>query len=331
MKKIIFLLIVLNIITFLNSTTIKFTDNWNSEGLSLINESDTELLIEFSVHEISLEEIEVNGHKMIKPILAGSLLPNNEGKPDLPGYGRYFAIPTNAKVELEILSIRKEVIKNIDIAPAPRIPLDTETGPLNYSRNMEVYSTSSFYPEAPVALSDITEIRGIDAAILGITPFQYNPVTKELIVYRDLQVEVEFVGGNGYFGADNLRSRWWDPILSDNILNYESLPTMDYTSNSRTRDGYEYLIICPDDATFLAWADSIKVFRTQQGISTVVMTTTEVGGNTVSAIENYIDDIMDPSTGWDPAPAAILLLGDYGTTGNTVVSPIYNNYCVSDN
>jgi hypothetical protein len=40
---------------------------------------------------------------------------------------------------------------------------------------------------------------------------------------------------------------------------------------------------------------------------------------------------MDPSTGWDPAPAAILLIGDYGTTGNTIVSPIYNNYCASDN
>ena len=51
--------------------------------------------------------------------------------------------------------------------------------------------------------------------MLGITPFQYNPVTKELIVYRDIKVEVEFIGGNGHFGADSFRSRWWDPILSD--------------------------------------------------------------------------------------------------------------------
>ena len=49
--------------------------------------------------------------------------------------------------------------------------------------------------------------------------------------------------------------------------------------SSRTRDGFEYLIICPDDPAFSAWADSIKTFRTQQGISTVVKTTTEVGGN----------------------------------------------------
>ena len=328
MKKIIFLLIVLNIITFLNSTTIKFTDNWNSEGLSLINESDTELLIEFSVHEISLEEIEVNGHKMIKPILAGSLLPNNEGKPDLPGYGRYFAIPTNAKVELEILSIRKEVIKNIDIAPAPRIPLDTETGPLNYSRNMEVYSTSSFYPEAPVALSDITEIRGIDAAILGITPFQYNPVTKELVVLKDIRIRISFKGGSSKFGEERFRSIWWDSILRDVFLNFDSLPIIDYSySSSRTED-YEYIIITPDDPIFTAWADSLSIFRNEQGIRTGVVTTTEIGGNTATAIESYIDNAF---INWDVAPSAVLLLGDYGTTGNSIVSPIWNNYCVSDN
>ncbi|MBN2175241.1 MAG: T9SS type A sorting domain-containing protein, partial [Bacteroidales bacterium] len=35
---------------------------------------------------------------------------------------------------------------------------------------------------------------------------------------------------------------------------------------------------------------------------------------------------------WDIVPSAILLLGDYGTNAtNSVISPIYNNYCVSDN
>ncbi|MCD4791454.1 MAG: PKD domain-containing protein, partial [Bacteroidales bacterium] len=30
-------------------------------------------------------------------------------------------------------------------------------------------------------------------------------------------------------------------------------------------------------------------------------------------------------------PAAVLLLGDYGTSGNTIISPTWNSYCVSDN
>jgi len=121
-------------------------------------------------------------------------------------------------------------------------------------------------------------------------------------------------------------------MLRDMLLNEQSLAEMTYTlNNNRTREGAEYLVICPDDPIFIAWADSIKAFRTKQGILTVVKTITEVGGNNATVIENYINDIMNPSTGWDPAPAAILLVGDYGTTGNTIVSPIYNSYCASDN
>jgi len=328
MKKIISFFTVISIFSFLNSTVINFTDNWNKEGLNLINASKTELVIEYSVHEIGLEEIEVNGSKMIKPILAGSFLPNDEGMPDLPGFGRYFAIPMGAGVELEILSSRKEIIKDINIAPAFRIPLDTETGSLEYSKNKEVYATDSFYPETPIQLSKITKIRGVDAAILGITPFQYNPVTKELVIYKDIKIKISFKGGLGKFGEDRLRNIWWDNILSDVFLNYGSLPAYQQTiSNNRTED-YDYIIITPDDPIFTQWADSLNIFRNEQGIRTGVVTTTEIGGNTVTAIEGYINDAYN---NWDVPPSAVLLLGDYGTTGSSIVSPIWNNYCVSDN
>ena len=328
MKKIIIFFTVISIFSFLNSTVINFTDNWNNQGLNLISASKTELVIEYSIHEVGLEEIEVNGSKMIKPILTGSFLPNDEGMPDLPGFGRYFAIPMGARVELEILSSRKKIIKDIDIAPAFRIPLDTETGSLEYSKNKEVYATDSFYPETPIQLSEITKIRGVDAAILGITPFQYNPVTKELVIYKDIRIRISFKGSSGKFGEDRLRNIWWDSILSDVFLNYGSLPTYQQTiSNNRTED-YDYIIITPDDPIFTVWADSLSIFRNEQGIRTGVVTTTEIGGNTVTAIEGYINDAYN---NWDVPPSAVLLLGDYGTTGSSIVSPIWNNYCVSDN
>ncbi|MBT5420245.1 MAG: hypothetical protein HOK80_05095, partial [Candidatus Cloacimonetes bacterium] len=60
MKKLIFILAVVSIISFLNSTIIQFEDNWNKEGLNLIEASRTEIIVEYSVHEIALEEVEVN-------------------------------------------------------------------------------------------------------------------------------------------------------------------------------------------------------------------------------------------------------------------------------
>ena len=86
---------------------------------------------------------------------------------------------------------------NIDMASAHRIPKVNETGAEDYQKDMGIYSNNAFYPVKPVALSAPMKIRGVDAVMLGITPFKYNPVTKELIVYRDIEVEVNFSGGTG--------------------------------------------------------------------------------------------------------------------------------------
>ena len=176
------------------------------------------------------------------------------------------------------------------------------------------------------------KVRGVDARIIGITPFQYNPVTKELIVYRDLNVKVSFSGGNGQVGETRLRNRWWDPILKNLFLNSGVLPAVNYKheSDSRTSD-FEYLIVSPDNPVYLAWADSIKNWRTLQGIRTGIVTLTEIGGNNSTMIENYIDNAYNT---WDIPPVAVLFLGDYSTgtaTGNGIITPVWDNYCISDN
>ncbi len=313
------------------ASVINYPNSWGNAGFTLERESTTEVEVNFSIKEFTLDDIDINGETLQILHLPEVFLPNDTGAPDLPGMGRYIAIPQGASAEVRIIDYRTETLYNIDIAPAFRIPLETEEGPLEYTKNMDIYSTNAYYPSNPIILSEPTQIRGVDVVILGITPFQYNPVTKELIVYRDLRVEVTFDGGNDHFGDDRLRNRWWDPLLNDMLLNYSSLPELEYKyepSNTDDVEDVEYLIIVPDDPDFIAWADSIKVFRTLQGIPTGVITTTEIGGNTATAIENYINTAYY-NVNWDPALVAVLLLGDYGTTGNTIVSPFYSGF-VSD-
>lgn len=312
--------------------SIQYPDSWGNNGFNLEQQSSEGVNIVFSIENFSIEDVFINGEYMKSIQLPGVFLPNDEGAPNLPGTGRFIAIPQGATITYQMSAYRTEKYNNMEISPAPRIPLETDDGPLEYSKNPTIYNKDALYPESPVKISEPTQIRGVDVVLVGITPFQYNPVTKEMTVYRDIRIEITFNGGNGHFGADRLRSRWWDPLLRDMLLNEQMLPEMQYNYNYDSRsDDCEYLIITPDDPVFIAWADSIKLFRTQQGIITTIKTTTEVGGNTPTVIENYINAIMDPVTGWNPAPAAILLLGDYGTSGSTIIAPIWNNYCASDN
>jgi len=309
---------------------ITYSDSWAAQGMEADYTSPELLTLTFSVPEFSMNDIEV-GKEILKSIsIPGSFLPNNEGAPDLPGSGHFIAIPNGSTPVMRIVSMRKEVYQGVNIAPAPRIPLDTDKNPLHYAKDQAIYSKNSFYPEEPFILSEPTIIRGVETATLGITPFQYNPVTKELVVYRDLIIDISFNGGNGMYGDERLRSRWFDPILKDILVNYEALPEMDYSSssNQQNRDtGCEYLIISPDDPTFLSWADSLRHFRNMQGILTNIVTTTEIGGNSANLVETYINNAYNT---WDIPPVAVLILADYGTSSTGIMSPIWNSYCASD-
>ena len=333
LSKAVSLLSILLLIFAINSVQAQkyaYDDAWANAGFTLSQSDNTGLEITFSIDEFSLSDFDLKGEAMKEIQMLGRFLPNNEGAPNLPGNGRFIAIPNGAVASFKVTSQRTETYKNVNIAPSPRIPKVTDEGPLHYEKNMKIYSRDAFYPAKPVSISEKTNIRGMESVILGITPFQYNPVSKELIVYRDIKVEVTFEGGNGIFGEDRLRSRWFDPILSDIMINWETLPKVNYPQHapeSGTSD-FEYVIITPDDATFISWAEELALFRNQQGIRTGIFTTTDVGGNTTTAIENFVDDAF---TTWAVPPVAVLLLGDYGTTGNTVISPIWNSYCASDN
>jgi len=310
----------------------EYPDRWGKQGFSIIKQTSTGVEINYSITAFNFTKVQINGKTMDAIELPGLYLPNDEGAPDLPGTGRLIAIPQGSKVSYNIIKYRTETFTGIDLAPAPVILLQTETGPLKYYFKDSVYTTNKFYPKNPVSTSDPYKIRGVDVIMLGITPFQYNPVTKELIVYRDLKIEIKFQSGNSQFGEDRLRSRWWDPLFEDILLNYESLPEIDYnyTFKIDSKDyGAEYLIISPNGPEFQQWADSIRNFRTLQGILSKVVTLDDIGGNTASLIEDYINDAYNA---WDIPPVAVLCLGDYGSDpANSVISPIWNSYCVSDN
>ncbi|RLD45567.1 MAG: hypothetical protein DRI89_00675 [Bacteroidetes bacterium] len=316
-------------VLYSQSQKMSFTDSWGKQGASLTNQSQQGVEISFSVNNYSIVETTVDGEQMKTIAMPGVLLQGQEGAPNLPAYSKYIAVPQGATVKVNLRKYRTEKSENILIAPSPRIPLDTDIGPLQYQKNESIYNTNALYPEKMIQLSELKKIRGMDVVLLSISPFQYNPVTKELIINRDIELEIVFEGGNGHFGEDRLRSRWWEPIIRDAVLNEASIAPISKKPENRSSDEeYEYIIITPDDEDFQAWADTIRQFRIKQGITTNVVTTAEIGGNTTAAIEAYVNDAYN---NWETPPAAVLLIGDFGSSGNTIISPIYNNYCASDN
>jgi PKD repeat protein len=331
MKKLLLLsLCFLLITTSLTAQNFVYPGNWGKQGFNLVESKSDMVQVVYSVQNFSADPLTLFGHSLKKINLPGTFLFNDAGKPDLPGSGRYIAIPLGSTPHVRIVASETETIREIDVAWAPEIPLDTEKE-IVYKRDDAVYSSNVNYPVNPVQISEVQHIRGVDVVILGITPFQYNPVSKELVVYKNLRIELTFEGGNGTPENDAFRSPYWDPIMADNILNFSSLPVINYPermrqirdSKSALSDECEYIIISPNGQDFLNWADSLKNWRNQQGILTRVYTLNDIGGNTESAIKNFINTAYNS---WTIKPVACLLLGDYGTDANkNITSHLYTH------
>lgn len=335
MKNILHTLILLCwSLSWLHAQEFTYQNKHTSNGIFLSAQNQNYVKFDFSISGFTLHDVNIGDELMKEIQLEGVFLPGEEGCPNLPSFSKYVAIPQSAEVKLTINKINMDTIRGVNIAPAPRIPLDTEKGPLDFIKNNKVYSANEFYPNEPILLSEKYSIRGVDAIIVGIVPFRYNPVSRILIVYHSVEFELNFDGSTGNFGDERLRSRWFDPILQDVLLNYESLPTVDYSrrnhpENRRNNSGFEYLIVVPNDPAWLPYANQIKDFRMEQGILTKIVTLTEIGGNTTDVLENYFNNAYNT---WDIPPVAVLLMADYGTNAtNSIISPIWNYYCVSDN
>jgi hypothetical protein len=255
----------------------------------------------------------INGEPMQSINIPGIILPRSAGEPNLPGLSRFIAVPQGATAEVKILDYRTEVLHAINLAPSFVIPSTDDDTPLKYKKDHRIYGQDAIFPASPVLLSEPKKLRGVDAVMLSITPFGYNPVTQDLTVYRDLRLRVNFSGGRGHFGEDRLRSRWWEPLLQQNLLNYASLPKVNFNRERTTdEDNVEYIIIIPDDPEFSAWADTLKRWRNEQGIITGVTALSVIGGNNYELISAYIDNAY---LNWEIPPVAVLLLADFSNYG----------------
>ena len=284
------------------------------QGFSVSQATRDGMRISYELGSFTLDQMNYRGEAMSEISIKGIVLPNTAGSPNLPTESRMMAIPTGAKATLNVVSYDMEVIKNVNIAPALRIQAESEEPDMEYKKDMSVYGKDALYPAEPFIVAS-SYIRGVDAVTVSITPFQYNPVTKDLIVYSNVELSLTYEGGNGQFGEDRLRSPYWDPILAAELMNYDQLPVIDYEARMQQwlrdgADGAEYVIITPNNDAWAPYAEQLKEFRMKQGILTEVYRIDEMPATTTAQMKTWFHDAYDT---WEIAPVAVLLLGDHNT------------------
>ena len=341
-SKALFITILLLATLGIHAQTRDFTFNNSAAraGLSIEQNTRSGLTMRHALKQLQIVNINDNGYTGdVVEGGTGITLPANPGEPNLPAFSRFVAVPNGATAHIEMGYRSASTIQNVDLLPAAPIKFDTDDSPNTYEQNLSIYNKNAFYPEQPVTVSEPFSLRGVQTVAVTVTPYQYNPITKELRVFDDLQFSVRFDGGNGEFGNTRLRSPYWDPILMQNLANYNQLPVIDYEArmqqwvNNRPT-GCEYLIVIPNDESFRQYANQLRDYRIQQGILTEVKSLSEMGCTTTAQMKAYFHNAYNT---WDIPPVAVLLLGDHNSNMSQGIPAEYTFHsydygnCITDN
>ena len=107
--------------------------------------------------------------------------------PKLPLFTSLIEIDKGSEYSIEYEIKNSHKIKNVNIFPNQDMINGLESSEVQ-DIDQNYYNSSDRYPNNNVFLSDPMIMRDIDISILSLIPFSYNPKSKELEVYKSIEV-----------------------------------------------------------------------------------------------------------------------------------------------
>ncbi len=162
-----------------------------AQNYKIIESTNDHIKIEFNF-ENSYRVIDtlIDG-KTFQYISNGNFSLRKIGEPWLPSFYVDLGIPFNSTPKVKLLSIDKVVYQNKFILPLPKYDPSEKQLSIN-DLDEKIYGTNSFFPSQSAEVIDDYVYRYSRVVVLNSSPFQFNPVTKELILNKKIQVEVDF-------------------------------------------------------------------------------------------------------------------------------------------
>ena len=120
--------------------------------------------------------------------IEGGISFRKRGEPWLPSEDLKIGVPLNSNPTLSISNIKQEKTSNIYIIPCPD-SLNQSFEKLFYDAS--IYQSNNLFPKISVEDSYFI-MRYIRVASLELSPYQYNPVSRELIFNKSFIINISF-------------------------------------------------------------------------------------------------------------------------------------------
>jgi len=219
------------------------------------------------------------------------------GSPDLPSTSTLLAVPETGELTLDFTYANMRVESNINLAPFQPVQLETEGLGTTFQKDMEVYARDAWFPETPAILHERITMRDLNLVTVEVTPFQYNPVRKELRIYEDLEISLNH--SEPLSAPNKPISRFFEPLYQSLVPNSALVLEPNYQTPS-------ILFIHPDNATVQLVLQNLVNWRHEKGFEVHTVSTLTTGPSN-SQIKNYIQTAYDT---WENPPEFVVLVGD---------------------
>jgi hypothetical protein len=276
-------------------------------NVSVLENAPDRVVIQYQFGDYQTVQVDVNGQPYTVIRIPHEACALVAGAPDLPHVARSVIVPPTGglTVSVDPAASAYDDFPNVALAPSKgNLYRTQDPAKVPYVFDPGVYAADAFYPGPLAEVREPYTLRDFRGAVVDVHPFQYNPVTQTLRVYNTMTVTVRFdqavASAARAVRPGQAISQAFDQIYQAHFINYSPVTTNYVPLNEQG----SMLIICYD-----AWLANVQPLVTHKnglGIpTTAVGVSTIPGGNTATAIKNYIQGVYNQGN-----LAFVLLVGD---------------------
>lgn len=178
----------------------------SAQNIKIIESTESKFIAEISFSgTYKIKDTVVNNNSFQKIITSWSASTREEGEPWLPAYSFNIAVPQNSNPEISYQIITSKLSSNKLIIPFNELQnLDSKNSELYFDKL--TYSLNSYFPETNVKLHEKFQFRFAKVQPVSVSPFQYNPSNRELLISDKIRLEIRFnqiKGKNNYSFAND--------------------------------------------------------------------------------------------------------------------------------
>jgi len=230
---------------------------------------------------------------------SSEILMMQKDAPALPVYAESLIIPNQGSTSLVVQYDSYEEFDNIEVLPSKgSLKRNINPSDVPYSFG-QAYQQDAFFPGEIATVSSPYVLRDKRGITISFYPYQYNPVSKKLRVYKKISAKIvtdASLPGVNELKTATLQTDAFTQIYQSQFLNadnYQEVP-----------ENGEMLIIAP--GAYMEAIEPLAEWKIQRGIKTTMVSTSNLG-TTPYSIQTFIKNFYLTN----PGLTYVLLVGDH--------------------